>query len=104
MTWIFWFDPSATYRYFCWGSFDNAISNVDPSTSVFFSTTTSFTNVPSVLNTWMRSFVRSQTYNNPSLASATQCTGVRNCWAGGSLGLYLPIWVSRSGEHTSELQ
>ena len=48
---------------------------------------TSFTNVPSVLNTWMRSLVRSQTYSSPSLASATPCTGVRNCWAGGSFGI-----------------
>ena len=37
---------------------------------------TSFTNVPSVLKTWMRSFARSQTYSRPSFARAAQCTGV----------------------------
>ena len=30
-TWIFMFDPSATYRYFCCGSLDSATSNAEPS-------------------------------------------------------------------------
>ena len=59
-----------------------------PSPSVSFGDERSLTYVPSVLKTWMRSLVRSQTYSRPSLASATPCTGVRNCFGGGSLGLY----------------
>src|SRR6266853_1683189 len=76
--------------YFCCGSLEKAISQTDPAASVFFSWNTSFTKVPSVLKTWMRLLTRSQTYNKPSFASATQCTGLANCLLGGASGLYGP--------------
>ena len=63
------------------------MSQTDPSPSVFFATKTSFTKVPSGLNTWMRSLGRSQTYSRPSCESSAQCTGLRNCCAGGSVGI-----------------
>src|SRR3954452_24804490 len=54
---------------------------------------TSFTNVPSLRNTWMRSFTRSQTYTKPSFETITQCT-VLNCFDGGPPGLYAGIFSS----------
>ncbi len=61
MMYTFSFDPSARYMYFCAASFENAMSHAEPSPGVFFAMKTSFTNVPSGLKTWMRSFTRSQT-------------------------------------------
>src|SRR5476649_2242196 len=70
--------------YFCCGSFENAMSHADPEPSVSLLKNASFTNVPSGLNTWMRSFTRSQTYNSRSTERSAQCTGFRNCCAGGA--------------------
>ena len=42
--------------YFCAGSFENAMSHTEPSPRVFGLMIFSFTNLPSFLNTWMRSF------------------------------------------------
>ena len=45
----------------------------------------SFTNVPSGLKTWIRSFARSQTYSKPSLESSAQCTGIAELLRGRSI-------------------
>src|ERR1700686_3091138 len=70
--------------YFCCGSLENAMSHAEPEPSVRFAMNASFTKVPSGLNTWIRSFTRSQTYNKRSTERSAQCTGLRNCWAGGA--------------------
>src|SRR5262245_61442723 len=76
------------YKYFCCGSFENATSQIAPSPPVFFAMNTSFTNLPALVNTCSRLFTRSQTYTRLSTDKSEQCTGVRNCWAGGPSGLY----------------
>ena len=47
--------------YFCAASFEKAMSHTEPSPRVFGLMRISFTNLPSFVNTWMRSFTRSQT-------------------------------------------
>src|SRR6267378_3013604 len=85
----FWLRPSATYMYFCCGSFENATSQVEPSASDSGSTKISFTNLPSRVNTCSRSLVRSHTYTRPSTDTSAQCTGPRNCCDGVDPGVYL---------------
>ena len=55
------------------------MSHTEPSPRVIFATCVSFTNLPSLVKTWMRSFGRSQTYTIPSFVGSAQWTGVRNC-------------------------
>src|SRR5215217_9765896 len=80
--------------YFCCGSFENAISQTEPAAFVFFATNISLTYVPSERKTWIRSLTRSHTYTKPSLDGSAQCTGLRNCFAGGADGSYGPRSVS----------
>src|SRR5689334_13845283 len=70
------------------------MSHTEPSPRVAGSTNFSFTNLPLLSNTWMRSFGRSHTYSRPSTLGSAQCTGLRNCCAGGALGLYGPRFES----------
>ena len=53
----FWLRPSATYRYFCLASFENATSHVEPSPSESGATKISLTNLPSRALTCSRSLV-----------------------------------------------
>ena len=45
----------------------------------------SFTNVPSFLNTWIRSLPDRRRRRRPSNERSTQWTGLRNCCAGGAV-------------------
>ncbi len=72
---------------FCCGSFEKAMSQVDPSPSVFGETHASLTNLPSGVNTWIRSFDAIADVDQASFDISAQCTGVRNCCAGGASGL-----------------
>src|SRR5262245_17890728 len=63
------------------------MSHTDPSPNVLGAIRASLTNDPSFLNTWIRSFDRSQTYNRPSLLGSTQVTAP-NCCGGGESGVY----------------
>ena len=62
------------------------MSHTEPSARVSFATQTSFTNLPSLVKIWTRSFGRSHTYTMPSFDRSAQCTGVRNCLAIGAAG------------------
>src|SRR4029453_6176086 len=88
--------PSASRRYFCAASFVNARSKITPSPSVRLATCVSLTNVPSFLNTWMRSFTRSHTYTRPSLAVWAQWPAAEDGEIGLS-GSYGPGLASLGG-------
>src|SRR6516165_9098185 len=62
--------------YFCCGSLEKAISQVEPSPSVRLLTHPSLRNLPSGVKTWMRSFTRSHTYTRRSFDISAQWTGV----------------------------
>jgi len=55
------FAPSATYIYFCAASCDSTMSHTEPLARVSTSTRNSPWKSPSLPNTWMRLFCRSQT-------------------------------------------
>src|SRR5471032_613155 len=85
--------PSATYRKDCFASRENAMSETDPSRTVFGNTATSFTNDPSFLKICMRSFARSQTYTMPSLLTSAHITA-ENCCDGVAPGAYAGVVAS----------
>src|SRR4029434_2464696 len=66
------------------------MSHTDPERYVLTSMNASLTNVPSLRNTWIRSFTRSHTYTKPSFEPITRVT-VLNCFDGGPPGLYAGI-------------
>ncbi len=62
------------------------MSHTEPEPSVSGATKASRTKVPSRWKTWMRSLARSHAYTRPSWDTSAQCSGLRNCCAGGSSG------------------